>query len=125
MRPAISLLRLPYEQVPLRPVPSPLEAAKKTVSKPVLVEQYGKDKLQFGELRLPAGKGPFPVVAVGFSMESYEAKSKAAGDDLRIIATNPEDHFDMITAGQAQRRRGGRLDGDQPLRRAAPAGSTK
>ena len=42
----------------------PLEAAKKTVSKPVLVEQYGKDKLQFGELRLPAGKGPFPVVAV-------------------------------------------------------------
>lgn len=42
----------------------PLEAAKKTVSKPVLVEQYGKDKLQFGELRLPAGKGPFPVAAV-------------------------------------------------------------
>lgn len=42
----------------------PLEAAKKTVSKPVLVEHYGKDKLQFGELRLPAGKGPFPVVAV-------------------------------------------------------------
>jgi acetyl esterase/lipase len=42
----------------------PLEAAKKTVSKPVVVEQYGSDKLQFGELRLPAGKGPFPVVAV-------------------------------------------------------------
>ena len=42
----------------------PLEAAKKVVSKPVLVEQYGKDKLQFGELRLPSGKGPFPVVAV-------------------------------------------------------------
>jgi acetyl esterase/lipase len=30
----------------------------------VVVEQYGSDKLQFGELRLPAGKGPFPVVAV-------------------------------------------------------------
>lgn len=42
----------------------PLEAAKKTVSKPTLIEAYGKDKLQFGELRLPAGKGPFPVVAV-------------------------------------------------------------
>jgi hypothetical protein len=30
----------------------------------VVVEQYGSDKLQSGELRLPAGKGPFPVVAV-------------------------------------------------------------
>lgn len=26
--------------------------------------QYGPDSLQFGELRLPAGKGPFPVVVV-------------------------------------------------------------
>jgi acetyl esterase/lipase len=25
---------------------------------------YGKDSLQFGELRMPAGKGPFPVVVV-------------------------------------------------------------
>lgn len=53
----------------------PLEAAKKTVAKPAIVEQYGSDKLQFGELRLPAGKGPFPVVAVihgGCWTRSYE-----------------------------------------------------
>ncbi|MBU6165432.1 MAG: alpha/beta hydrolase [Alphaproteobacteria bacterium] len=33
-------------------------------SKPVLVEAYGKDAAQVGELRLPAGPGPHPVVIV-------------------------------------------------------------
>jgi acetyl esterase/lipase len=33
-------------------------------SPPTLVVAYGKDRLQVGELRLPAGKGPFPVVEV-------------------------------------------------------------
>lgn len=53
----------------------PLEAAKKTVSKPALVERYGTDKLQMGELRVPAGKGPFPVAVVihgGCWTRSYE-----------------------------------------------------
>ncbi|WP_375383267.1 alpha/beta fold hydrolase [uncultured Sphingomonas sp.] len=31
---------------------------------PTLVAAYGNDPLQVGELRLPAGKGPFPVVEV-------------------------------------------------------------
>ncbi len=31
------------------------------VTKPTLVEHYGQAPLQVGELRLPAGKGPFPV----------------------------------------------------------------
>lgn len=31
---------------------------------PTLTEAYGRDENQVGELRLPAGKGPFPVVVV-------------------------------------------------------------
>ena len=34
------------------------------VSAPSLVQSYGSDPLQFGELRLPPGKGPFPVAVV-------------------------------------------------------------
>ena len=34
------------------------------VSEPALVQRYGADPLQFGELRLPAGMGPFPVAVV-------------------------------------------------------------
>lgn len=33
-------------------------------SKPRALVSYGPDKLQVGELRLPAGKGPFPVLVV-------------------------------------------------------------
>jgi acetyl esterase/lipase len=33
-------------------------------SKPTLVEAYDPDQLQFGELRLPQGSGPFPVAVI-------------------------------------------------------------
>ncbi len=33
-------------------------------STPTLVQHYGADSLQFGELRLPSGPGPFPVAVV-------------------------------------------------------------
>jgi acetyl esterase/lipase len=33
-------------------------------SEPTVVQHYGPDALQFGELRLPAGRGPFPVAVV-------------------------------------------------------------
>lgn len=33
-------------------------------SAPTLIESYGADSLQFGELRLPAGPGPFPIAVV-------------------------------------------------------------
>lgn len=33
-------------------------------SKPTLVEAYGAHPLQFGELRIPSGRGPFPVAVV-------------------------------------------------------------
>lgn len=33
-------------------------------TEPTLISNYGTDPLQFGELRLPAGEGPFPVAVV-------------------------------------------------------------
>lgn len=33
-------------------------------TKPTLIERYGTEKLQFGELRLPEGKGPFPIAVI-------------------------------------------------------------
>jgi acetyl esterase/lipase len=33
-------------------------------SEPTVVQKYGADPLQFGELRLPRGNGPFPVAVV-------------------------------------------------------------
>ncbi len=41
-----------------------LRAEQAAVLKPTLVERYGTDDLRSGELRLPAGKGPFPVVVL-------------------------------------------------------------
>lgn len=38
-----------------------LRAAEATVPPPTAVERYGSDALRSGELRLPPGKGPFPV----------------------------------------------------------------
>jgi acetyl esterase/lipase len=37
---------------------------KLPASEPTVTQSYGADALQFGELRLPDGKGPFPVVVV-------------------------------------------------------------
>ncbi|WP_375404198.1 alpha/beta hydrolase family protein [uncultured Sphingomonas sp.] len=41
-----------------------LRAAQAKVPPPTLVERYGPDDLRSGELRLPPGKGPFPVAVV-------------------------------------------------------------
>lgn len=41
---------------------SDVEAMARTA--PVLVEAYGEDAVQTGELRLPAGEGPFPVAVL-------------------------------------------------------------
>ncbi|NBB15952.1 alpha/beta fold hydrolase [Caulobacter sp. SLTY] len=40
------------------------KAYGKTASKPTLVARYGPDDLRIGQLRLPPGKGPFPVAVV-------------------------------------------------------------
>ncbi len=42
----------------------PRDVDKLPASPPALVEAYGADTLERGELRLPAGKGPFPVAIV-------------------------------------------------------------
>lgn len=41
-----------------------LRAEQKTVPAPDRVERYGPDDLRRGELRLPRGRGPFPVAVV-------------------------------------------------------------
>lgn len=43
---------------------SPADIDKLPEIAPTLVESYGKAAQQFGELRMPAGKGPFPVAVV-------------------------------------------------------------
>ncbi len=51
------------------------------VTAPTLVEAYGPDPLQIGELRLPAGPGPFPVVMVihgGCWTKGYETLAGTA-----------------------------------------------
>lgn len=42
----------------------PTEVAALQAPAPDRVSHYGEDALQYGELRLPAGAGPFPVVVV-------------------------------------------------------------
>lgn len=43
---------------------SPRDVDALPASKPAALVSYGPDKAQVGELRLPAGKGPFPVLVV-------------------------------------------------------------
>jgi pimeloyl-ACP methyl ester carboxylesterase len=59
---AAALFSLPSTLVAQQLGPSDVDALPE--SAPTLVQKYGVDPLQFGELRLPAGKGPFPVAVV-------------------------------------------------------------
>ena len=43
---------------------SPEDVNALPVTAPTLVEAYGPDKVQVGELRVPTGKGPFPVAII-------------------------------------------------------------
>ncbi len=43
---------------------SPADIDKLPETAPTLVDSYGKSAQQFGELRMPVGKGPFPVAVV-------------------------------------------------------------
>lgn len=45
-------------------IASPRDVDALPATEPVLVSRYGEDDLQYGELRLPAGDGPFPVAIV-------------------------------------------------------------
>ncbi|WP_338504651.1 alpha/beta hydrolase [Sphingomonas kaistensis] len=81
---------------------------KEICGKPVIVPLLGGTPEQTPQAyrdaspidHLPLGMRTLLVKgALGFGMEAYEAKAKAAGDDVRVITTNPKDHFDMITPG--------------------------
>lgn len=58
---------------------SPRELEELPATAPTVVEKYGADPLEFGELRVPQGKGPFPVAVVvhggcwvkGFATQTY------------------------------------------------------
>ena len=41
-----------------------LAKARKTVSAPILTQRFGPDDLRRGELRVPPGRGPFPVAVL-------------------------------------------------------------
>lgn len=47
-----------------RPMLGPPDLETLPVTAPTLVEPYGSDPLQFGQLRLPDGPGPFPIAIV-------------------------------------------------------------
>lgn len=58
------------------------KAEARTAAKPALVARYGPDDLRSGDLRLPPGKGPFPVAVVihgGCWTASYDTKAGIAG----------------------------------------------
>lgn len=57
-------LALTAPPAPAQPGMAALRAAQATVPAPTLTERYGPDDLRSGELRLPPGRGPFPVAVV-------------------------------------------------------------
>jgi acetyl esterase/lipase len=57
-----ALVAFPFSSLFAQMGPRDIDALPSTP--PTAVEKYGTDRLQFGELRLPEGKGPFPVAVV-------------------------------------------------------------
>ena len=76
----------------------PVEVAKLPSSAPTIVEAYGADPLQSGELRLPPGHGPFPVAIIihggcftkGFATLSYMAPIASALTQRGVATWNIE-----------------------------------
>lgn len=59
----IALLVMPFPLLMAQPLgPRDIDALPATA--PTAVVKYGAEPLQYGELRLPSGKGPFPVAVV-------------------------------------------------------------
>lgn len=43
---------------------TPKDIVRMPIQAPTAIFHYGKEKLQYGELRMPSGKGPFPLVII-------------------------------------------------------------
>lgn len=62
------------------------KAVGKQAGAPTLVERYGPDDLRSGQLRIPKGKGPFPVAVIvhgGCWTASYDTMAGIAGWQTR------------------------------------------
>lgn len=76
----------------------PVEVAALPASAPTLLSSYGPDPLQMGELRVPAGRGPFPVAIVihggcftkGFATLSYMVPIASALAEQGVATWNIE-----------------------------------
>jgi acetyl esterase/lipase len=76
----------------------PRDVAQRPASAPTLTEFYGPDPLQTGELRLPIGKGPFPLAIIihggcftkGFATATYMAPLASALTAKGIATWNIE-----------------------------------
>jgi hypothetical protein len=82
---------------------------KQVCGQPVIVSLLGgtaKEKLAAYRHARPIDHLPLGICtllvkgALGFSMEPFEAKARQPATLCGIIATNPEEHFDMITQGK-------------------------
>jgi acetyl esterase/lipase len=77
---------------------SPKDVDALPASEPIAVVPYGSDPLQVGELRLPKGKGPFPVAIVvhggcwtkGFATRRNTAAMASALTDKGVATWNIE-----------------------------------
>ncbi len=61
---SIILLKAPNQMTAQPALMRVGEVYQLPVNPPTARIPYGKDSLQFGELRIPAGEGPFPVIAI-------------------------------------------------------------
>ena len=76
----------------------PVDVAQLSASAPTVVVHYGPDPLQVGELRMPTGRGPFPVAIIvhggcftkGFATLSYMAPTATALAQRGIATWNVE-----------------------------------
>lgn len=59
---ALAMVTLPASAIAREMAPEDVRKLPSTA--PTIIEHYGADALQIGELRLPKGKGPFPVAII-------------------------------------------------------------
>lgn len=62
----------------------------------------GTDSLQFDELRLPKGRGPFPVaIAPLTSLNAYATAARRKADGVGVFIAPGDGHFDVLAPSGA------------------------